>query len=653
MSDASWSLELATPLGAGALSLQMFEGTEQISAPFQFTLVAGMGATWIDPKQLLGKSIDVTLKGSDGVARIFNGIAARVSQGSSQCVIEMQPWLWLLTLSRNHRIFQNLAVKDILAKVIGDYAGTAMRSDLVLSYDKIEYCVQYGESDFAFVSRLLEQAGIAYYFEHKAGMHTLVLVDDPAKFPACPNAASVPWLALEGGNAWLSDARVDEVMHEQAVVAAGYKAADYNFTTPSTTLLGTIGTGVVYDYPGDFQLKADGDAVSKRRGEELAALASMIRGNSPLRHLASGTTFTLTGHPADALNAKYALFSVHHRAERRSYSNRFIAFPASVPFRPARLTPRPRIAGSQTAKVVGPDGKEIWTDEYGRIKVQFHWDREGKNDADSSCWVRVSQSWSGKSWGGFTLPRIGQEVVVSFLEGDPDRPLVTGCVYNGDNPVPYALPDNQSRTTIKSQSTPSAEGFNELRFEDKAGEEEIFVQAQKDLNVTVLNNSTKTVKQDRTVTVQEGNDVFTVSKGNWTTDVSTGNATHGVKGNSAITIQGNADETVKGNSTVTIEGNSTDTVKGNWTRTVDGNGDDTVKGNLTINVTGNVTIKASGSVAIESGTGMTIKGGTSVAIEAGTALTLKGLSVEVTGSASGKFDGGGMLELKGGMVKLN
>lgn len=637
MSDASWSLELTTPLGDGALSLQSFEGAEQISAPFQFTLVAGMGATWIDPKQLLGKSIDVTLKGSDGIARVFNGIAARVSQGSSQCVIEMQPWLWLLTLSRNHRIFQNLAVKDIIAKVIGDYPSAAMRSDLVLSYDKIEYCVQYGESDFAFVSRLLEAAGIAYYFEHKAGVHTLVLVDDPAKFPACPNAASVPWLALERGNAWLSDARVDEVTHEQAVVAAGYKAADYNFTTPATTLLGTIGTGVVYDYPGDFQLKADGDAVSKRRGEELAALASTIRGTSPLRHLASGTTFTLTGHPADALNAKYAFYSVYHQAERRSYTNRFIAFPAAVPFRPARVTPRPRIAGSQTAKVVGPDGKEIWTDEYGRIKVQFHWDREGKNDADSSCWVRVSQSWSGKSWGGFTLPRIGQEVVVSFLEGDPDRPLITGCVYNGDNPVPYALPDNQSRTTLKSQSTPSAEGFNELRFEDKAGEEEIFVQAQKDLNVTVLNNSTKTVKQDRTVTVQEGNDVFTVSKGNWTTDVSTGNATHGVKGNS----------------TVTIEGNATDTVKGNWTRTVDGNGDDTVKGNLTINVTGNVTIKASGSVAIESGTGMTIKGGTSVAIEAGTALTLKGLSVEVTGSASGKFDGGGMLELKGGLVKLN
>lgn len=653
MSDVSWSLELATPLGEGVLSLRSFDGIERISAPFHFTLVAGMGATWVDPKPLLGKSIDVTLKGGDGVARVFNGVAARVSQGSSQCMIEMRPWLWLLTLSRNHRIFQNLEVKDILAKVIGSYDGAAMRSDLVLSYDKIEYCVQYGESDFDFVSRLLEEAGIAYYFAHAAGAHTMVLVDDPAKFPTCPNAATVPWLALEQGNAWLSDARVDDVVHEQAVVAAGYKAADYNFTTPATTLLGTIGTGVVYDYPGGFLLKADGDAVSKRRGEELAALASTIRGTSPLRHLASGATFTLAGHPADSLNAKYALFEVHHRAERRSYTNSFVAFPATVPFRPARVTRRPRIAGSQTAKVVGPDGKEIWTDEYGRIKVQFHWDREGKNDADSSCWVRVSQSWSGKSWGGFTLPRIGQEVVVSFLEGDPDRPLITGCVYNGDNPVPYALPDNQSRTTIKSQSTPSAAGFNELRFEDKAGEEEIFVQAQKDLNVTVLNNSTETVKQDRSVTVQEGNDSFTVSKGNWTTDVTTGNATHGVKGNSAITIQGNADETVKGNSTVTIEGNATDTVKGNWTRTIDGNGDDTVKGNLTINVTGNVTIKASGSVAIESVTGMTLKGGTSVAIEAGTALTLKGLSVEVTGSASGKFDGGGMLELKGGLVKLN
>jgi type VI secretion system secreted protein VgrG len=621
MSDPAWSLELSTPLGKDALELLSFEGTESISDPFHFTLVARTESAYVDPAALVGKSIDVTLQGGDGIARVFNGVVARLTQGSSRCTIEMRPWLWLLTLARNDRIFQNLDVIDILKKVFADYAGSAMRSDTVLTYAKIDYCVQYDESDFDFVSRLMETAGIAYRFEHKAGTHTLVLVDDPAKFPACPNAATVPWQALGPGGDWLADARIESVELERRAVADGFAAGDYNFTTPATALLGKAGQGRVYEYPGGFELKADADAVAKRRGEELAALAGLLHGTSPLRHLASGTAFSLTRHPADPFNGKYVLMAVTHRAERRGYENSFAAFPAAVPFRPARRTRRPRIAGAQTAIVVGPADKEIWTDRYGRIKVQFHWDRLGRNDENSSCWVRVAQAWSGKSWGAFTLPRIGQEVVVSFLEGDPDRPLVTGCVYNGDNPVPYALPENQTRTTIKTQSSPKAVGFNELRFEDKKDSEEVFLQAQKDLNVVVLNNAAETVKKDRTVTVEEGNDVFTVSKGDWTTSVATGNATHGVKGNSTVTIEGNSEETVSGN--------------------------------LTINVTGNVTIKASGSVAIEAGTGMTLKGGTTVAIEAGTALTLKGLSVEVTAGATGKFDGGGMLELKGGLVKLN
>ncbi len=620
MSDPAWSLELSTPLGADALNLLSFDGTERISEPFHFTLVAQTALAYVDPSALIGKSVDVTLKGGDGKERVFNGIVARLTQGSSRCTIEMRPWLWLLTLARNDRIFQNLNVIDILKKVFADYGASAMRSEVVLTYDKIDYCVQYDESDFNFVSRLMESAGIAYRFEHKAGSHTMVLVDDSAKFPACPNAATVKWQSL-GASEWLADARIESAELERRAVPDGFAAGDYNFTTPATELQGKAGKGKVYEYPGGFEFKADADAVAKRRGEELAALAGLLHGSSPLRHLASGTVFTLGNHPADEFNGKYVLLAVTHHAERRRYENGFAAFPADVPFRPPRLTRRPRIAGAQTAIVVGPSDKEIWTDQYGRIKVQFHWDRLGKSDENSSCWVRVSQAWSGKSWGAFALPRIGQEVVVSFLEGDPDRPLVTGCVYNGDNPVPYALPENQTRTTIKTQSSPKAVGFNELRFEDKKDSEEVFLQAQKDLNVTVLNNATEKVKKDRTVTVEEGNDVFTVSKGDWTTSVATGNATHGVKGNSTVTIEGNSDETVSGN--------------------------------LTINVTGNVTIKATGSVAIESGTGMTLKGGTSVAIEAGTALTLKGLSVEVKASAKGSFDGGGMLELKGGLVKLN
>ena len=620
MSDPIWSLTLATPLGDNALELVSFSGGERISGLFDFTLQAQTELPYVDPATLIGKPIDVTLTAGDGIARVFNGIASWVAQGSSRVTIEMRPWLWLATLSRNDRIFQNLTLVEIMTALFADYPGQAIRNDLVLTYAKIDYCVQYNESDFDFAARLMEAAGVAYYFAHAAGRHTLVLVDDPAKFPACANADTVPWQSLGGSNTWLSDARIEAVELEQRAVPDGYAAGDYNFVTPATTLLGSVGKGAVYDYPGGFTLKAEADAVSKRRAEELAALAGLLHGSSPLRHLASGTTFTLTGHPADAFNAKYVLLEVVHRAERRRYANDFTAFPATVPFRPARTTPRPRIPGAQTAIVVGLEGKEIWTDEYGRVKLQFHWDRLGQNDADSSCWVRVAQSWSGKSWGSFSLPRVGQEVVVSFLDGDPDRPLVTGCVYNGDNPVPYALPDNQTRTTIKTQSSPDATGFNELRFEDKAGEEEISVQAQKDLVVTVLHDATETVKNDRTVTVEEGNATFTVTKGDWTTDVSAGNATQTIKQDWKQDVGANA------------------------TQTVTGDAKQTVSGNLTIEVTGNVSIKATGGMTLEATGALSLKGAT-VAVEASGALSVKGATVAAEAQSA--------LALKGGVITLN
>jgi type VI secretion system secreted protein VgrG len=605
MSDIGWSLAIDTPLGDGALTLLALDGVETLSQPFQFTLVAASRAPYVDPQALLGRSVDVALKGGDGIARPLNGVVTRVSQDGAHVTLEMRPWLWLLTLSGDHRVFQRLTVVEILQKVFAAYPQARLRNDLVMTYDKLEYCVQYGESDFAFVSRLLETAGIAYRFEHARGEHTLVLVDDLAKYPPCPSAATVPWQALGERSEWLSDARVEAVAFEQALTADGYRTGDYNFRTPATSLATVDGAGKVYEYPGGYELKAAGEAVAKRRGEELAAPRRRLHGASPIRHLQSGTKLGVTGHPAQDVNGGYVLLSVHHSAERRQYENRFTAFPDDMPFRPPRLTPRPRIPGAQTAVVVGPEGKEVWTDEYGRIKLQFHWDRLGQNDADSSCWVRVSQAWAGRGWGAFALPRIGQEVVVSFLDGDPDRPLVTGCVYNGENPVPYALPDNQTRTTLKSRSTPSAEGFNELRFEDKAGEEEVFLQAQKDLTITVLNDRAETVKQNRTVTVQEGDATFTVAKGK-----------------SDVEIAGNATETIKGDAL------------------------QTVSGALTIQVSGDVTIKADGTVTVESGGTLNIKSGAAMSVEAGAALTLKGASVQISG-------GGATVDLQGGIVKLN
>ncbi len=621
MTTPTWSLTLGTPLGDDALTLTSITGTEAISEPFHFTLIATMAGDYVDPAQLIGQPVAIGLIGGDGVGRHFHGHVLRMTQAHSTCTLEVHPWLSLLGYAQNNRIFQNQSVIDIVKAAFAEYPANDFRVSCVHAYPPIEYCVQFGETDLAFVHRLLEAAGIAYYFEHKASAHTMVLLDDSANFPVCPNAASVPWLSLGDGSEWLSDARIATIEHRQALVPDGFKTADYHFVTPSTTLRGSAGGGRIYEYPGGFTKKDQADAAATRRAEALAAPAVLLTGTSPLRHLAAGTRFTLSGYPTAKLNAAHVLQSVEHRAERRHYENAFIAFPAATPYRPPRRTPRPSIAGAQTARVVGPAGKEIWTDEYGRIKVQFPWDQDGKSDENSSCWIRVAQSWAGTGWGSFTLPRIGQEVVVSFLDGDPDRPLVTGCVYNGTNPVPYALPDNMTRTTLKTRSTPSAEGFNELRFEDKAGSEEVFLQAQKDLTVSVLNDATETVKQKRSVTVQEGDASFTVSKGNWTTKVETGNATHEVKGNTTMKVQGNTEETITGN--------------------------------LTIKVTGNVTIQASGSCTVEATGALAVKGSTSVAIEAGTALTLKGATVAVSASGTGSFDGGGMLELKGGMVKLN
>jgi type VI secretion system secreted protein VgrG len=339
------------------------------------------------------------------------------------------------------------------------------------------------------------------------------------------------------------------------------------------------------------------------------------------------------------MNAEYVLTAVSHNADQNQlYTNSFEAIPSSVVFRPPRVTPRSLIHGSQTATVVGKAGEEIWTDQYGRIVVQFHWDQLGQKDEKSSCWIRVAQGWAGKQWGAMFIPRIGQEVIVSFLEGNPDRPIVTGCVYNAEQTVPYTLPDEQTKSTVKSNSSKGGNGFNELRFEDKAGSEEVFFQAQKDMNVKVLNDQTITITNNRTVTVQQKDETLTVSQGNRTISVSTGNETH----------------TVQGTRSVTVTGNVTHTDKADFSRTVSGNYTLKVSGNLTIDVTGSITLKAGTSFSNQAGTSFSNQAGTSLENKAGTTMNNEAqISLTNKGGASQTVDGGGMLTLKGGLVKIN
>jgi len=346
----------------------------------------------------------------------------------------------------------------------------------------------------------------------------------------------------------------------------------------------------------------------------------------------------LKDHYRSDVNQEYVLRSVVHAVTQESYTNSFEAFPTSLPFRPPRLTPKPLISGTQTAKVVGKSGEEIWTDKYGRIKVQFHWDQKGKNDENSSCWIRVDFGWAGKSWGGIFLPRIGQEVVVSYLEGDPDHPLVTGAVYNGDQTVPYNLPQEQTKSTVKTNTSKGGGGFNEIRFEDKKDEQELYFHAQKDQNIVVehdrtkkvLNNETNTIKKDRATTIQEGNDTYVVAKGNRVFQVKTGNETYEVKGTRDLTVTGN----------------ETHTDKANFTQKVTGNYELKVNGNLTIDVTGSVTIKSGMSMTHEAQMSMTNKAGMSLTNEAQIAITNKG-------QATNTVESGGITSVKGALVKIN
>lgn len=638
------SLQVTTPLGKDKLVASGFAGTESISAPFAFTLTAQATEDGLDPASVSGKSVTVTLVDGDGKTRLINGLATRVAVTGRHWSLDLRPWLWMLHLGSDNRIFQQKTVPEIIKAVFDGAGFTDYKDSLTGSYTARDYCVQFGESNFSFVHRLMEDEGIWYCFEHADGKHTLVLGDDASGHVACPNAASAKFLELPPEKNWLENNRVESLTLELAVVTSKYQADDYNFETPSTELK-TQASGAgsdqqVYEYPGGYDKKDAGDGRAAKRLAAFEAETKTVQAHSDIRHFSAGTKFTLTNHPDATLNADWVLASISHEASPGGYANTFTAFPADVVFRPLPRTPRPRIAGSQTAIVTGKSGEEIWTDKYGRIKVQFHWDQLGKKDENTTCWIRVAQSWAGKSWGAWTLPRIGQEVVVSFLDGDPDRPLVTGCVYNGENSLPYALPDNQTRTTLKTSSSKQGEGYNEVRFEDKKDSEEIFVHARKDMNIEVE-------KGNRAVTIMEGNDSLTISKGNRTTTITEGNETHDVsKGTRAITV--------KDNETHTNSADFTHEVKGNYTLKV--------TGDLTIQATGKIVMKSDVDVTIEAGTAGAVKSGTSLTLQSGTDLTAKagtgatlqgGTTVDVKGSASGTVDGGGMLTVKGGMVQIN
>jgi type VI secretion system secreted protein VgrG len=593
---------ITTPLGPDALMVRSYRGEEAVSELFRYDLELYSQNASLDFTQIVGQAVTLQIPLSNGSFQYVNGIVGRFTQAGKDEVFttyhaELHPWLWMLTMSADCRIFQNKSSLDIMKQIFSDLGFTDFSDQTTASYSARDYCVQYRETAFSFISRLLEEEGIAYYFTHNASTHTMVLVDGSSSWGTCPGLTSARFAGR--GPGYNPDDIVHDCAVEQAVTVSQFKVNDYNFTTPAVTLLATASGSdaarSVYDYPGLYNTQGDGETITNRRLAALEVPATTLRGSSSCRSFHAGATFTLANHYRANLNASYVLRRVAMHGTQDDYSNSFEAFPAATVFHPPLTTPRPVIAGTQTATVVGKAGEEIWTDQYGRVVVQFHWDQVGTNDEKSSCWVRVAQGWAGNLWGSIFIPRIGQEVVVSFLEGNPDRPLITGCVYNALQIVPYTLPAEQTKTTLKTNSSKGGSGFNEIRFEDKAGSEELFIQAQKDMTVSILNNESLTVAGTRALKV-------------------TGNETH--------------------------------TNSGDYTSTVSGNYKLTISGNLTIEASGSVSIKSGTDFTNNAGTSLTNKSGTDMMNDAGTSLTNKA-------AASQTVDGGGMLTVKGGLVKIN
>lgn len=687
--QANRQFSVTSPLGEDVLLLQRISGMEQMSGLFEFTLDLLSTNHAVTAKDLLGKSMTVSVDLGENGTRYFNGLAVRFSHTGggldlSSYRVVLRPWLWFLTRWADCRIFQDMAASDIILAVFRDMGFTDISNLLSKTYVKRDYCVQYRETSFDFVSRLMEAEGIYYYFTHDKTKHTLVLADGYGAHSEASGYDSVLYYPPDNQGRRSAECLVDWSISNE-IRSGTYTHTDYNFLTPRASLLTKSAAplpyshadGEVYDYPGGFTVLGDGDGLARVRIEELEAQYELYRGTGDVRGLGAGALFTLKGHPLSGYDQEYLITASSYTGFSAEFTSgaetgdSFVcdvaATKSHLAFRPPRATPRPVVRGPQTAFVVGKAGEEIWTDAHGRIKVQFHWDRLGKKDENSSCWLRVSQLWAGAAWGAMFIPRMGQEVIVDFLEGDPDRPIVTGRVYNGTNVVPYALPDEQTKSTIKSNSSKGGGGSNELRFEDKKGSEEVYMHAQKDFNTLVENDDSLTVghdqtidiKNNRTETVDEGDETVTVKKGKRTVTISTGDEILSVDtGNRTTTVgTGNNGLTVsKGNNSLTVsEGNNTTTVsKGNNSVTVSqGNDSLTVTaGNYKIDVT-------AGKISVTAGQAIELTvGGSSIKIEP-TQISISSLMIKVAGTAqtevSGamtKVSGDGMLTLKGGITMI-
>jgi type VI secretion system secreted protein VgrG len=626
-------ITIQSPLGTDALLVRDFTGREGISTLFHFSLEFVSENQDIVFEEIIGKNVSLSLVMDSGEIRYFHGLISRFSQGAgiknpdgvhhlSSYTAEMVPWLWLLTKTTDSRIFQKLSVPDIIEKIFSEKGFNDYQLRLRSSYEPRDFCVQYQETDFNFISRLMEDEGIFYFFEHEENKHTLVLADSSGEHQPCPHHEEAR--CHTSGGAVVEEDVITAFNRSQAITFGKYTVNDYNFTMPNANLMveaasrQSLGPGEreCYVHPGDYENHQRGDALANLRMQAEEARITTLQGSSTIRGLRSGFKFTLQDHFRGDLNDKeYVLVTIDHELRQplptssgeetaASYVNAFTCIPFEVPFRPPLITPKPRVLGSQTAIVTGPSGEEIYTDPHGRVKVQFHWDREGQHNENSSCWIRVGQLWAGASWGAMYIPRIGQEVIIEFLEGDPDRPIATGRVYHGVNTPPYPLPDEKNKSTIMSNSTLGGGGYNEIRFDDTKGKEEVYVQAEKDMNSLVKANETLEVGGDRGVHVA-------------------GHFKESIDSGEERTVKAGVKETIVGGETRKVNGGVSETINGGETRTVNGGQTETVNGSL------NQTVSSDINVTTPAAYSLTATGGAKITAPAGVTIVAPGGHTQV------------------------
>jgi type VI secretion system secreted protein VgrG len=700
--------------GAEALVFRSMEFFEGVGSPFRYTVDVLSDNPDLEAKSYLGQALSVVVEIGQKEPRTFSGIITEFGLYGSVGVntlyrLILEPWLALLQLVSNCRIFQDRAVPDIVMSVFRKHGFSEVEPHLSMSHEPRPYVVQYRESDYNFVCRLMEDEGIYFYFRHSPGQHTLVLCDSLAAHKPAPSCDKLPYFPPDP-NRSLTIEYVERWQVSSRVESGAYALRDFNFETASAAKdarhenLAEHENGAfeVYDYPGIYKEPGAGNAIAKRRLQEMQATRRRAEGRSNARGLLVGALLTLEKHPIASQNREYLVLSLSgsvrtHALESEQgggddqdvYLCSFECIDTELPYQPPRRAPKPVVHGAQTAIVVGGKENEIFTDDYGRVRLMFHWDRDSPGNEDSSCWVRVAQAWAGSGFGAVFTPRIGHEVLVDFLEGDPDRPIVTGSVYNSDNKPPY-LPLNASQSGIKTRSTlkGSPDNFNEIRFEDKKGAEQLFMQAEKDHALNVKNNRSATVGAADSISVGASRSVSVTQ--DLTTTVGTGGAAQStltVTGKHNVDVSDTIEVTAVTHIKLTV-GSSTILMTPDFIELISGG-----KSSMKLDI--NALTKSSGgsSVLLDASACMTANGEAQVLLDANALVTSKGKSkllldgdatldsesgtanvtaavkVALAGASSGKVDleaagatmagpkvsvaGASLTEVSGAVVKIN